>query len=330
MAEVLSQNQIDAILSAALSGTLDLNGQSEAAPEKKYRKYDFNSPRKFTKDRIKMLHGIFENYTRMINSRMNAMLHTSCEITVNSVEEQRYYEFSNALTEGDVLTLANLSYKNKEEEMPVLLYITIPVMLGMMDRLMGGEGEVDEGLTTDYSFTDVELRLYESIMQDLVPTIGNSWENYLKVVFEFGRMEPNPTLVQLIGLDETVVIVDIGLKFSNSQGRLCICLPGMILTNLFTEISGENPGRRTNEGDKADEIFGKLRDSSLEIVAELDKTQLMLNDIYRLSVGDVIDLNQSKDALVHLNIGGKRWFSGRMGTHNKSMAIKVGETYYNV
>ncbi|MEI3363584.1 MAG: hypothetical protein V8R75_14195 [Oscillospiraceae bacterium] len=102
MAEVLSQSQIDALLNAVRSGEKDLNEPAEEQQEKKYRKYDFSSPRKFTKDRIKMLNGIFENYARIINSRLNARLRFNGEITVESIEEQRYYEFSNALTEGDV------------------------------------------------------------------------------------------------------------------------------------------------------------------------------------------------------------------------------------
>ena len=80
MAEVLSQSQIDALLAAAQSGAMDLDAPAEESEEKKYRKYDFYSPRKFTKDRLKMLSSIFENYTRVINSRINAMLHSSCEI----------------------------------------------------------------------------------------------------------------------------------------------------------------------------------------------------------------------------------------------------------
>ena len=102
MAEVLSQSQIDALLNAARNGEMDLAAKAESSSEKKYRKYDFYSPRKFTKDRLKMLSGVFENYTRIINSRINGLLHTTCEIEVESVEEQRYYEFSNALLEGAV------------------------------------------------------------------------------------------------------------------------------------------------------------------------------------------------------------------------------------
>ena len=90
---------------------VDLDAPAEEAVEKKYRKYDFYSPRKFTKDRIRMLNSIFENYTRVINSRLNAMLHSTCEIEVDSVEEQRYHEFSNALRESDVLALVKTDQK---------------------------------------------------------------------------------------------------------------------------------------------------------------------------------------------------------------------------
>ena len=162
----------------------------------------------------------------MINSRINALLHTACEIQVDSVEEQRYYEFSNALTEGDVLTLARMTCQGKQEETPVLFYMTTPVSLSMMDRLLGGEGDTKGYIDPEYNFTDVELRLYENIMQELIGPLGASWENYIDLSFTFDRVEVNPTLMQLIGLDETVVIVDIRMTFPNCEGRLSICLPG--------------------------------------------------------------------------------------------------------
>lgn len=328
MAEVLSQSQIDALLSAVRSGEKDLEEPVQEQPEKKYRKYDFYSPRKFTKDRIKMLHGIFENYTRVINSRINALLHTTCEVEVETIEEQRYYEFANALAEGDVLSLAYLTLKGKTEETPVLLYLSTPVALSMMDRLMGGEGNMDDSLPSEYSFTDLELRLYEHVVRDLVSVLGGSWENYVALQFEFGRVEVNPTLVQLIGLDETVVIADLKLKFPNCSGRLSICLPGMMLTNIFAEIGRENPGRKVSGEDNSEEIFDSLRESDLEVVVEMGSTKLLLSDIYHLSVGDVIDLSQPKDSPVYLKIGGYRWFDGRVGTHKKNMAVKIEKLYY--
>ena len=330
MAEVLSQSQIDALLAAAQSGAMDLDAPAEESEEKKYRKYDFYSPRKFTKDRLKMLSSIFENYTRVINSRINAMLHSSCEIEVESVEEQRYNEFSNALRDSDVLALVKIDKEELQEETPILVHLDTTVLLTIIDRMMGGEGNPDNNLESEYNLTDLELKMYADLMGDLMGVLGQSWENYMNLKFEYVRTEVNPTMVQLIGFDETVVIVGMNIRFPNdSDGRLSVCLPGVMLTNIFAEIS-KNTGRHTTGEDKSDEIFGSLRESDLEIVAELARTRLLLSDLYHLNVGDVVDIKRPKDAPIYLNIGGRRWFDGRMGVHNKQKAVKIGETYIKV
>lgn len=328
MADVLSQAQIDALLNAVRSGDKDLEGQKEA-PEKRYQKYDFNSPRKFTKDRIKMLNGIYDNYSRVIGSRLNARLRANCEVTVESIEEQRYYEFSNALTEGDVLALVEVSIKEKEEDTPVALYLSTSTALSMMDRMLGGEGSVDDSLL-EYSYTDLELKLYNDLVEDIIKMMDGSWESYVPIHYAYTRTEVNPTLNPIIGLDETVVIVDLKVQFTNFSGRMSICLPGEMLSNVFAEISRENPLRRAAVEDKSDEIFDSLRDSSLEIVAELGSTQLSLSDVFHLNVGDVIDLGHSKESPVFLEIGGYHWFTGRMGTHKKNMAVKIDEVCYQL
>lgn len=295
MAEVLSQSQIDALLAAAQSGNLDAGAKKEEAPEKKYKKYDFYSPRKFSKDRLKILSSIYENYTRVINSRMNAMFHSTCEIEVASIEELRYYEFSNALREGDVLALAKIDREELQEESPILVHLATPVLLTMMDRMMGGDGEPDDGLDPDYKLTDLELNMYADIIRDMLDFMGRSWENYINLKFSYVRTETNPTLVQLIGYDDTVVIVGLDIRFPNSSGRLSMCLPGEMLTNIFTEISRDTVHRSRGE-DKSEEIFDTLRDSDLEIVAELARTELQLSDIFHLNVGDVVDIKQPKDS----------------------------------
>lgn len=335
MAEVLSQSQIDALLNSMRSGGDEAKAE-EKQPEKKYRKYDFTTPRKFTKDRIKMLNGIFENYTRVISSRLNAQLRTNCEITVESIEEQKFYEFNNALTEGDVLGMVDVTIHPREAdgedilaEDPVMVYLSTSTALGMMDRMMGSESDVERDVPMGYAYTDLELQLYEHLLRDIVGLMGGSWENYVPITFEYNRTQVNPTLVTLLNLDETVVLVDMKLTFGGSEGRMSVVLPGDVLMSVFGEVSRESMGRRAASEDNSEEIFDTLRDSTLEIIAELGDTQLALSDIFHLSVGDVLDLGRSKDSPVFLEIGGYQWFTGRMGTHKKNMAIKIDEVCYS-
>ena len=299
MPEVLSQSQIDALLNSMNNGGGAKEEKKEEQPEKKYRKYDFSTPRKFTRERLKMLNSIFDNYSRVLTTRINGLVHATCEIQVESVEEQRYYEFSNALTESD-----------------------------MMDRMTGGDGDV-ESLPDEYVYTELDLKLYELLIQDFVSMMGVTWENYIQLDFEFGRVETNPTLVQLIGLEETVVLIDMKVGFSNVEGSISVVLPEAVLTEIFTQISIGNPTRRVSSEQHQDDIFDHLRESTLEIRAELARTTLRLDDVYRLNIGDVIDLNRKKDSELNLYVGGQRWFNGLMGVSDKRLAIKIKEVYHN-
>ncbi len=324
MAEVLSQSQIDALINAAFSG------ESEAAEEKpkeKYIRYDFRSPRKYTKERLKMLNSVFENYSKVLTTRINALVHATCEVEVDTVDEQRYYEFSNALLEGEVVSLAYLILNEEREESPMIVCASPSIMISMFDRLCGGTGDVSD-LPSDYAYTDVDLSLYQHLISEFISLMPGSWENYLHLDFQFGRVETNPTLVQLIGLEETVVVVSINLSFSNCSGRIDICLPDDVLSRIFADITRQNAALRRQLEDHSDEIYYHLSDSELPITAELGRAVVRLRDIYNLNVGDVIDLNMKKDSPVSLRIGDRQWFTGLMGVDDKRVAVKIQDVYH--
>lgn len=97
MADVLSQSQIDALLQSMQSG--EPVPETQTVVEKKteealtkYNKYDFYSPRKFTKEKMKILTSVFENYARILTSQVNGIFRVMTDITVLEVQECRYYE----------------------------------------------------------------------------------------------------------------------------------------------------------------------------------------------------------------------------------------------
>lgn len=328
MSEVLSQSQIDMLLNAARNGDIEASTTNTEQPEeKRYPKYDFYSPKKFTRDRLKMINSVFENYVRVLSSRLNAMLHMTCELEVDSVEEQRYYEFSNALSDRDVLVLVNDTLEETGEKEPILFHVTTGIMVSMLDRLLGGSGDIEGEVGSEYEYTDLELRLYGDLMKSMVDCMDSAWKNYIDIGFNMSRVEVNPTLVQLIGLDEAVVIVGITIKTNTGSGRFSIVLPGTMLSDVFSQMNRETISVRQTNKRSSEEIMGFLRASELPIIAELQHTTLRMSDIYHLHVGDVIDLGQPKDSKIFLNIGDKRWFDGTMGVFQKNKAVRIDKTY---
>ena len=62
MADVLSQNEIDALLSALSTGELESEEVGKEDENHKIKLYDFRSPQKFSKEHIRTLELIHDNY----------------------------------------------------------------------------------------------------------------------------------------------------------------------------------------------------------------------------------------------------------------------------
>lgn len=328
MADVLSQSQIDALLNSMQNAEAESVAEESKKPKQKYRKYDFYSPKKYTKDKLKMLHSIYDNYARIATSQINGLFRVASEVEVLGVEEQRYYEFGNALNETDVITLANVELQDHSKNPPMLLHIAPTLMGSMIDRMLGGTG-TDLTVDMSYQYTDIELALYEKIIKYLVGITTDVWAAYIKVNTQFDRVEENPSMFQGISVDETVVIIMMKIQMGEIEGAMNICIPGTLLGNMFDIIDKTkhlaDKGNQMQEKDSREEIMGSIKESRMDVMAQLGVARLNLDDVYNLHVGDVIDLNKTQDSPVALHVAGQPWFIGQLGVHNKNIAVKIEE-----
>lgn len=326
MAEVLSQNQIDMLLASMNSGgDAGKTEEKESKPETKYRKYDFYSPKKFTKDKLRLLQDVFEKYARIVVSQVNSMFRFGCEIEVSMIEEQRYYEFSNALKDTDVLASIDLSIQGEPVTKPVLMHVTLPLMLDFMDRMMGGGDEMD--VDSDYVYTELERALYSNIMTYLSEGLGDAWNNYVSMEGCYRHIEDNPTMLQVIGVDETVVIVILEVKGEDGGGgKISICLPGDLLTDIFAIYDKRTyREKNTNFVDMSDKIMDSLNQSPVEISVKLGSAVISMRDLCELREGDIINLNKPKDSLVSVDVEERPWFEGKIGQHKNNLAVLIEE-----
>ena len=147
--------------------------------------------------------------------------------------------------------------------------------------------------------------------------------------FELNKVETNPTMMQRISREESVAIITFKVQVGNIQGKIHICLPDSVMAIVFAIMDRKSAQDGLSEEEKeatSKIIFDNIKKTSLEVTAELGKCNLQLRDVYNLQVGDVINLNKSKDSEVYLNIADKTWFKGYLGTSNKNMAIKISDT----
>ena len=326
MADVLSQSQIDALLNSMQNSGADEVAEKPKKPEKEYKKYDFFSPKKYTKDKLKMLSSIYDNYSRIFTSQINGLFRVASEVEVVGVEEQRFYEFGNALNDSDVLTVAEVELPDRSSNPPMLIHISPMLMASMIDRILGGTG-TDLTIDMSYTYTDIELALYEKIIKYPVAIMNDVWAGYINVNAKFDYIEENPSMFQGISVDETVVIVMLHISMNEIEGTMNICIPGTLLSNIFEIIDKTKHLAKKNDSilhrNSKEDILESIRESKMDVMAQLGVARLSLDDVYNLHVGDVIDLNKPQDSLVSLFIEGQPWFNGQLGVHNKNVAVKI-------
>lgn len=327
MADVLSQSQIDELLNSLTGGS----GDAQEAPvakrtEQQFRKYDFHSPKKFTKDKLRILNDVFDKYSRITATQIGSLLRMACEAEVVSIEEQRYYEFSNALGDDDVLAVVNVELPDQTKNKPVLMHISPLLMVNFIDRMLGGES-INAEVDASYVYTDLEEALYQSIIKYFIDGWRETWSTYLTLNFTFGQLEVSPGMFQAIGMDETIVIGTLNIILdSQIQGVLSVCFPGNLLSDIFM-ILDRRINREKEEGmnyvDASEDIMHYIRKSELNVSAKLGHVKLNLSDIYNLQPGDVINLSKPKESDVDIEVEGKPWFSGKLGQFNKNMSVLI-------
>ncbi|MCI5752673.1 MAG: flagellar motor switch protein FliM [Oscillospiraceae bacterium] len=330
MADVLSQQQIDELLNSFSTQGEKAFEEIEDEAEKKIKNYDFKTPKKFTKEKLKIIEGILENYARTLSSYLTGLMRIYCKVEVLQIEEQHYYEFNNALPDYVMMGLIDMGISDEDVlEMSVIMQLSNPITFTIMDRLMGGSGAYTE-ITRD--FTELEVGLMTNVMTSMAELLKEPWGQYIDIDPGLTNVETNSRVMQSIPPDEVIVLGMFEIEIKDVKNTMSICIPAMNLESVMSKFSDKwarntkrlDPNR---ENERRQSILDNIKDSGIRIDAVLCETDVDLYDILTLQVDDVIPLNMPIDENVTVKVGGSRWFDGKLGIYNNRKAIKIDNIY---
>lgn len=326
----MSQQQIDELLGSLQSGNVDFKDVETQSSGPKVKEYDFMSPKKFSREQLKLLDNIFDNFARMLSLQLASMLRISCQMEVMQVEEEDYKEFNNAL--NDSVLVAMIGMHNADHRIDgkqILLEMSRPISFSVIDRMLGGSGS---GYNIERDYTDIELALVEYLFKQMLSLLKNSWSNYIEIEHTLDMIETNSRLIQSIQPDESVAIVVIEMTLDdNLKGNMNICLPAASLEEIFKVFNSKyvKIPRKDDpevEQERKEIIMKGLKASPLYVSAVLGKTQITLKDFLGLQVGDVITLNTPlEENQITVCVEDLPWFTGVVGTKKKKYAVKIDQ-----
>ncbi len=323
--DVLSQNEINELLKSLIDGEAPSEDEFVKS-DKKIREYDFKTPKKLTKEQIKILLGIHENFARQLSSYFSGILRTYSQIDVISIEEQHYFEYNNALP--DTILIGVLE-ANPIEGL-ILVDISNSITYNLIERMLGG-GTRESSIIPEREFTEIEISLMERILKQIVVFTKDAWSEMILVDASLKGIETNARLIQSIAMDEIVVIIVMDVTIGNVKGTINFCIPCINIEQL---IDGFNQNRyvskrnldSSQEEQIKDSLASNIKAAPLEMRAIFGETVLSLKDILNLQIGDVIKFDQDLGSDVKININqDETWFYGVPGIKNNKKAIKINK-----
>lgn len=321
LAEVMSQGEIDALLTALSSGEMDVDELKKEDVEKKVKVYDFKRALRFSKDQIRSLTRIYENYARLLTTYFSAQLRTFVQISVASVDQLPYDEFIRSIPKMTILnvfTAAPLEGRMVMEVNPNIAY-------AMLDRMLGGQGSSPSNVS---SLTEIETIVMERVFSRALDSFEESWRSIIDLELELDVLEVNPQFMQMVSPNETVAVVSLSTKIGDATGMINFCLPHVVLEPIMPKLSAHywmSTQKKVREPREVAMLEKRVKMAKLPVIADLGGSTISISELLQLAVGDVIRLKETVDDPIVVKIGDQPKFLGQPGVTKGKSAVQITE-----
>jgi flagellar motor switch protein FliM len=321
MTEVLSQDEIDQLLTAISTGEIESEGDlKKGAETRKIKIYDFKRPDKFSKDQIRTLQMMHETFARLSTTSLSAQLRTIVHVHVASVDQLTYEEFLRSIPNPTTIAVINMDPLKGSS----ILEIDPSITFTIIDRLFGGPGEASK---INRELTDIELSVVEGIIVRILGNLREAWSNVIDLRPRLGNIETNPQFAQIVPPTDMVVLITLETKVGDVEGMTNFCIPYLTIEPIISKLSAQYWYSSIRKGGTTENLAilkKRLETVYIDLIAELGNLEISVKDVLGLGKGDIIKLERNKvDDDMVLKIGNRSKFNARPGVVGNHMSVQI-------
>lgn len=320
MTEVLSQDEIDQLLTAINAGETEIESIKPTADTRKIKIYDFKRPDKFSKEQIRTVQNMHETFARLTTTTLSASMRALVHVHVASVDQLTYEEFIRSIPTPTTLAVVSMDPLKGQ----AILEIDPSVTFTIIDRLFGGSGE---GAKLNRELTDIEHSVMEGIIVRILGNMREAWTQVIDLRPRLSQIETNPQFAQIVPPSEMVVLVTLETKVGEVEGMMNLCIPYMTIEPIVSKLSAQfwySSVRRGATTENLNILKEKLSTVEIPVIAEVGHINISIRDVLALRKGDVVRLySVHVDDPMALNVGTKKKFLCRPGVIGRKMAVQI-------
>ncbi|MCX7779278.1 MAG: flagellar motor switch protein FliM [Negativicutes bacterium] len=318
--DVLSQSEIDELLSALSTGVVSAEEIKSEQKQRKVKVYDFKRPDKFSKDQIRTLYMLHENFARLLNTYLSAHLRTLVHINVASVDQLTYEEFIRSLPNPSVISV----FQMRPLKGNAILEINPNIVFAIIDRMFGGLGLPPAKAR---ALTDIEEAIIKRVINKALESFQDAWKQVVTIEPRMEVIETNPQFTQIVPPNDMVVIITLQAQIGQAEGLVNICIPYLVLEPIMSKLTTTfwvaSSISKNSSNENINALQRRLETTFIPMVAELGRVTVSVQELLDLAVGDVLQLETKVTDELSIIVGQYEKFRGRPGVSNHKLGIQI-------
>lgn len=320
MANILTQSEIDALLNSLSVGE-DMKPEAEPEAEQSVRIYDFRTANKFSKEQMRTLHTISDNFASVLSTRLTGMLRTLCEVNVVSVEEQIFGEFNNSIPLPALIAVLEAAPLTGT----MLLQLSSAVVYGIISCLFGGSADY-----TDESkpFSEIDLAIMMNVLPQFLTILEGAWEKVAGLRMRMERIETSPQFTQIAASNEPAAIITFNVKMDSIEDMMTICVPHFLIQpiskqlNSITWALGEQVAAKRQPDAQ---LEAQVLDTKVRLRARLQKSRITLRELLDMKPGDILCTNHRIVDFILMDVERIPKFKAVLGMSEEKRVVQIAK-----
>jgi len=312
--DLLSQDEIDALLHGVDSGAVNTEPEPDPALA---RDYDFASQDRIIRGRMPTLEMINERFARLWRIGLFNLIHRPANVSARGIDLVKFGDYLHSLYVPSNLNLIRF----KPLRGTGLIVFEPKLVFAVVDMFFGGEGRYPVRIE-GRDFTATEMRVIQLMLRHTFSDLTEAWAPVMDVQPEYINSEINPHFANIVSPREYVVVCRFHIELEGGTGDIHVTLPYSMLEPIRELLdAGIQSDRIDRDGSWNTNLREQLQSVDVCISSVLAQKQIDIGQLARLKVGDILPIDLSTQ--VPVCVEGIPILQGEFGQLEGKNAIKI-------
>jgi flagellar motor switch protein FliM len=321
MGQILSQDEVDALLKGVVGGDIETETDVlEFEEGESAQPFDFAAQDKVIRGRMPSLDAINDRFARFFRNTFSSMLRRMVDVTPVSLDTLKFGNFMRSLPVPSSIHIIRVEPLRGN----ALIVLETKLVFALIDSFFGGRG-AGAMKVEGREFTPIEQRILYKVVDAAIKEFGTAWEPVYQLDFSYVRGEMNPQFAGIIPNDDVLIVVQFDIEMEEMSGNIMFCLPYQLIEPIRDRLYASFHAEEKTNVDSAwiNRFKNELMGVNVELSVELGKTSITSRELVSLKTGDVLVLDKDVQDELIVSVQDLPKYYARPGKIKDTLAVDI-------